>query len=116
LYVDDCTEAFALAALLPRGVDQRIYNVGGMEHLELGEIADICCELAGLPRPPRVPFPGELKRIDIGSYFTDSRLFEQSTGWQARTRFHDGVAATLAFYRSCPEAYLAVPSPIAASR
>ncbi len=110
LYVADCVEAFARAALLPARNPERVFNVGGGEHLELGEIADVCCRLGGLPRPERVPFPEELKRIDIGSYFTDNSLFERATGWRPRVRFADGVAETLAFFRAELNYYWPAPA------
>jgi len=111
LYVTDCVEAFARAALLPQDCPDRVFNIGGAEQLQLGEIADLVCRLSGLPRPERAPFPPELQRIDIGSYYTDSRLFQKACGWQPQVPFSEGARETLDFFRARLADYL----PFAAS-
>jgi len=47
-----------------------------------------------------VPWPEEKKRIDIGSFYTDSTRFMDATGWSASTGLRDGLERTLAFYRA----------------
>jgi UDP-glucose 4-epimerase len=81
LYIDDCLDAFLHAADMKASA-QRKFNVGGAEHLPLAEIAALTSRMAGLPSPECVPFPDRLKKIDIGSYFTDSSAFSTATGWR----------------------------------
>lgn len=111
LYVDDAVEAFLLAALI-RNPSERIFNIGGPEHLELGEIAQIASRLALAPPPSQVPFPADLKPIDIGSYFTDSTLFWGETGWRPYVRFEEGFDSTLKFFRAELPHYLNMPVPV----
>jgi UDP-glucose 4-epimerase len=105
VYVDDVVEAFLRAALLERP-EERTFNVGGGEHLELREIARVASRLADAPEPELTPFPPELLRIDIGSYFTDPSRFHRATGWKATVGFEEGFRRTLDFYRADPVPYL----------
>lgn len=105
LYVDDCVNAFVKAAEL-RDPKLRKMNVGNAEHLPLAEIALSISRHAGLPPPEPVPFPDNLRRIDIGSYFTDPTAFHEATGWTPQVRFEEGVARTLEFYREHLPEYL----------
>ena len=98
LYVDDAVEAFLLAGVA-KVLPSRSYNVGGPEALEMREIARICAETAdGLPVRYR-EFPAELKKIDIGSYYTDSSRIGRELGWKARVRFTEGIHKTLEYCR-----------------
>ena len=51
-------------------------------------------------------FPAERKRIDIGDYYSDDRLIRSTLSWEPHVRLEDGLARTLAFYRSHLERYV----------
>ena len=51
-------------------------------------------------------FPPERKRIDIGDYYADDRLFRRLTGWQPRVALAEGLARSLDFYRAHLAHYL----------
>jgi len=112
LYVDDAVEAFLLAGCAPE-LTPRTYNVGGPGPLTIEEIAAALSAEAGLPAPRLKEFPESRKAIDIGSYHTDSTLIREQLEWRPVTRFAEGAAATLAYYRQHLERYLdpAVPDP-----
>lgn len=115
VFVDDAVEAFLLAGLAPSPAVST-FNVGGPEALSLYQIAELCARQGGeLPLTVR-PFPGDRAVIDIGSYSTDSSLFEQTFGWKPGVRFADGLLSTLAFYRAELAHYLdpANPQPFCA--
>jgi nucleoside-diphosphate-sugar epimerase len=105
LYIDDCVDAFLKAAAL-RNPALRRMNVGNPEHLPLSAIASVISRQAGLPPPEQIPFPDHLRKIDIGSYFTDSTAFCEATGWAPRVSFEEGAARTLDFYRENLAHYL----------
>lgn len=105
LYIDDCVDAFLRAAQL-KNPKMRKMNVGNTEHLPLASIASAVSRRAGLPPPEQEPFPEHLRKIDIGSYFTDSTAFREATGWAPRVSFDEGVARTLDFYREHLSHYL----------
>ena len=46
-----------------------------------------------------VEWPAEKKRIDIGSFYSDSTRFRATTGWSPRVPLRDGLTRTIAFYR-----------------
>lgn len=110
MYVDDVVEAMMLAGATPQ-IKERTLNIGGPQALSLREIAEICAKAGGgLPVSFR-PFPEDRAVIDIGSYSTDSSLFQQTYGWKPRVQFEDGIVRTLAYYRSELDHYLDPKNP-----
>lgn len=105
LYVDDAVEAF-LAAGKVATPPSRLYNVGGPEALRLKDIAAMAAEAAGGAGIRLRPFPEDRKAIDIGSYSTDNSRIRRELGWSPTTRFQDGIARTLDYYRRDLEHYL----------
>lgn len=109
LYIDDAVEAFLLLALKEK-LSERTFNAGGPEVLSMSAIAEESSRRAGVAPPRKTPFPPERKAIDIGSYYSDSRLLRESTGWRPVTRFSEAFAATLDFYRPRLDRYLEQPA------
>jgi UDP-glucose 4-epimerase len=110
VFVDDAVEAFLRAGLIP-SVTERTLNVGGPQALSLAEIAKACATLAGdLPLSFR-PFPEDRAVIDIGSYCTDSSMFENTFGWKPAIPFEEGMLSTLAYYRAQMPHYLDPANP-----
>ena len=58
-----------------------------------------------------VEWPAEKKRIDIGSFYSDSTKFVQTLGWSPRIALRDGLRRTVAFYRQHMPHYLEEPAP-----
>lgn len=110
VFVDDAVEAFVLAGTAP-SPRERTINVGGPEALSLRQIAELCAKHGGeLPVTFR-PFPDDRAVIDIGSYSTDSSLFENTFGWKPGVRFEEGLLSTLAYYRAELPHYLDPANP-----
>jgi UDP-glucose 4-epimerase len=105
VYVDDVTAAFLIAGAA-RTPEPRVFNVGGPAALPLVHIAQAISAAASAPAPVLTPWPPDRKRIDIGSYSSDSTRIGRVLGWKPATSFEDGVAATLQFYRSQMPHYL----------
>lgn len=110
VYVDDVVEAFLRAGCAPR-TPSRTYNVGGPAALTLAEIAEVASKAAGGLPVKRRPFPAERAQIDIGSYYTDSRLAAAELGWAPTVSFAEGITRTLAFYRAELPHYLDPANP-----
>ncbi|MBL8210390.1 MAG: NAD-dependent epimerase/dehydratase family protein [Bryobacterales bacterium] len=112
LFVDDAVDAFLQAAKSKiRFREDRTYNIGGPQSLSLLEIAQTMARMGGnLPVTLR-EFPADRVSIDIGSYSTDSSAFRDSFGWRPRHSFEDGLATTLAYYRSNLHHYLDPNNP-----
>lgn len=104
-YVDDVVEAFLAAGEAPK-LQSHTYNVGGPEALPISEIARICTEVAnGLPVQFR-SFPEDQKKIDIGSYYTDTTRIRNELSWSPKVQIREGICRSLNFYRRELDHYL----------
>ena len=99
VYVDDAVDAFLRAGATP-ACDGGVFNVGGSEHIAHTDLVDKLIRAAGSGSKTFVPWPEEKRRIDIGSFYTDSTLFQQTAGWQPGVNLEEGLRRTLAYYRS----------------
>lgn len=98
VYVDDVVDAF-LRAAAAQGSDSPVWNVGGKAALPLAHVAETIARECGSPAPSFRPFPESRKRIDIGSYTTDSSKIRNELGWQPKVDFDDGIRRTVAYFR-----------------
>ncbi|HUR20909.1 MAG TPA: NAD-dependent epimerase/dehydratase family protein [Vicinamibacterales bacterium] len=105
VYVDDAAEAFLRAGATDR-VNGQALNVGGHEHLTHKELVETLIRVAGTGRVRYVDWPEDKKKIDIGSFYSDSTRFRASTGWHSDVDIREGLARTMAFYRAHREHYL----------
>jgi nucleoside-diphosphate-sugar epimerase len=53
-----------------------------------------------------VEWPDDSKRIDIGSFYTDSSKFERTVGWRPAVTLRAGLADTLDYYRERMDRYI----------
>ncbi|MCS6854348.1 MAG: NAD-dependent epimerase/dehydratase family protein [Elioraea sp.] len=101
-YADDVAEAFLAAFSAPSG----IYNLGGSPPVSLRALADLLVAVNGGGRYEVRDFPPERAKIDIGSYVADDSRFRAATGWAPQVALEEGLARTLAWYRSRLPRYL----------
>ncbi len=105
VFVDDAADAFLRAGATDR-VNGLALNVGGHEHLTHKELVDTLLNVAGTGRVRYVEWPEDTKKIDIGSFYSDSTRFRAATGWQSLVDIREGLARTMAFYRAHREHYV----------
>lgn len=103
-YVDDVVQAMLLATTL-ENLKGDIYNLGGFKHSlkEIAhEIADRCpgCSFE------EIPFPADLKRIDIGNFEGNYDKFKNATGWRPTVDIAEGLDRTIAFYKDKMPEYI----------
>lgn len=98
VYVDDAVDAF-LRAGAGDECDGEVFNVGGDEIISHRSLASLLLDVAGSGRVRFVEWPPEKKRIDIGSFYSDSTRFRNATGWAPRVPLREGLARTIAYYR-----------------
>jgi UDP-glucose 4-epimerase len=110
VYVDDAAEAFLRAGATDR-VNGLALNVGGHEHLSHRELVETLLRVAGTGRVRYVEWPEDKKRIDIGSFYSDSTRFRAASGWQSTIDIREGLARTMAFYRAHKQHYLDEKGP-----
>ena len=105
VFVDDVVDAF-LRAGVSDACNGGVFNVGGREHIAHRDLVKMLIEEAGSGSVRYVEWPDEKRRIDIGSFYSDSTRFTKTTGWTPAVSLRDGLRKTLAFYRSHFEKYV----------
>jgi UDP-glucose 4-epimerase len=105
VYVDDVCDAFLRA-----GFDDRcngdVFNVGGSEPIAHRDLVALLLAEAGRGTVRYVPWPDEKRRIDIGSFYSDSTKFSTATGWRPAVGLREGFRRTLAYYREHFDQYV----------
>lgn len=109
VHVDDAADAFLRAGAM-ENVNGQALNVGGHQPIAHRDLVELLLSVAGSGRMRLVEWPADKRRIDIGSFYTDSTRFTAATGWQPRVNLRDGLAATVAFYRAHLPHYLPMES------
>jgi UDP-glucose 4-epimerase len=105
VYVDDASDAFLRAGALD-ACNGDVFNVGGSEPIAHRDIVTMLLQLSGRGTVRFVDWPDDKRRIDIGSFYSNSTKFSTLTGWKAETALRDGLNRTLAFYRAHLDKYL----------
>jgi CDP-paratose 2-epimerase len=91
LFVDDLVDAFLLAEQKPDAVRGRAFNIGGGpgSTISLLDLLDRIEALHGAR--PQIAFD-DWRTGDQRYYVSDTRAFEQATGWRRRVAAEDGIA------------------------
>ena len=95
LYVDD--HCRAIRAVLERGHEGEIYNIGGSRSLPNREVVERILAHLGKPKSLMQTVtdrPGHDKR-----YALSSEKVEHATGWRSQVAFEDGIAHTIEWYQ-----------------
>ena len=98
-YIEDAADAFLLAAASP-AAEGGAFNIGGDGAISLEDLAKAVIAANGGGRYEVKTFPEERKRIDIGDYWADDRLFRRTAGWRPRVGIHEGIKKSLEFFRT----------------
>lgn len=97
-YIDDCVDALLLAASCEEA-NGHVFNLGGDGVINLRDLAALLVDANGGGEYEVVPFPAELKRIDIGDYYANYERITSVLGWRPQVPLREGLRRTLAFYR-----------------
>jgi UDP-glucose 4-epimerase len=98
VYVDDAADAF-LRAGASSACDGDVFNVGGDQPISHRDLVRLLVGIAGSGSVRFVEWPADKKRIDIGSFYSDSTKFRETAGWAPAVCLEEGLRRTLAFYR-----------------
>jgi UDP-glucose 4-epimerase len=98
VFVDDVSDAFLRAGFFD-ACNGGAFNVGGSEPLSHKDLAALLVRTAGTGSVRHVDWPADAKRIDIGSFYSDSSRFQSTTGWTPAVDLATGFRMTLDYYR-----------------
>lgn len=99
VYVDDVVDAF-LRAGATDAVNGGVFNVGSPDAVSHRDLVTMLLDEAGQGSVKFIDWPEEKRRIDIGSFYSDSSRFTHTTGWSQTVPLRDGLRRTLDFYRA----------------
>ena len=97
-FVDDVVEAMLLAAADPAS-EEKVFNLGSDEHLNLEALAAMLVRLHGDGQYEVVPFPPEREVIDIGDYYGGFERIKNALSWSPKVCLSEGLTCTLRYYR-----------------
>ena len=109
VYVDDAADAF-LRAGASGACDGDVFNVGGDAPVSHRDLVALLLDVAGSGTVTYVEWPAEKKRIDIGSFYTDSAKFRAAVGWRPTVELRAGLERTVAYYRQHLHRYVDPPA------
>jgi UDP-glucose 4-epimerase len=115
VYVDDAADAF-LRAGASAACDGEVFNVGGSEPISHRDLVAMLIDAAGTGRVRYVDWPADKKRIDIGSFYSDSSRFRERVGWTPTVGLREGLLRTIDFYRQHLREYVESPALEAQAR
>jgi UDP-glucose 4-epimerase len=109
VYVDDAADAFMRAGATDR-CDGDVFNVGGDEAISHRALVTLLVDVAGSGSVRYVEWPPEKKRIDIGSFYSDSTKFRNLVGWRPEVSLREGLRRSVEFYREHFDRYVDRPA------
>jgi UDP-glucose 4-epimerase len=105
VFVDDAADAF-LRAGATDACNGDVFNVGGAQAISLEDLVRLLITVAGSGRVRFVEWPPDKKRIDIGSFYSDSTRFCDRVGWTPSVDLREGLRRTIDFYRQNMSKYV----------
>jgi UDP-glucose 4-epimerase len=96
-YVDDTVDALLKAAIAPEANGQ-VFNLGSKEYINLKDLAAMMVQLYPSGHYEVVPFPSELKAIDIGDYYSDYTKANQVLEWAPKIDLKEGLKRSIDYY------------------
>jgi polyisoprenyl-phosphate glycosyltransferase len=103
VYIDDVVEAFVACALNLREEDYGAsFNIGSGSKTTIADIAKLAAELFNIGHEPRFSSMPD-RKWDVSDWFANPERATRCLEWRPRTALSEGLAATVAWYRSLPD-------------
>ncbi|MGQ3685114.1 MAG: NAD-dependent epimerase/dehydratase family protein [Candidatus Loosdrechtia sp.] len=96
-YIYDVIDAFLIAAVNHKAYGE-VFNLGSTQYINLKDLAVLLIDIIQRGSFEIVPFPPELKGIDIGDYYSDYTKINQSLGWSPKVSLQEGLQKTIEYY------------------
>lgn len=97
-FIDDVVDAFLLVASSDKW-DGSIFNLGNDNPISLKTTADLMIKENNGGEIVFQAFPGNLKLIDIGDFYSDFGKIKETLGWSPKVSLDKGFRETLDYYR-----------------
>jgi dolichol-phosphate mannosyltransferase len=102
IYVDDVSESFIDTALNLREARYgESFNIGAGKKTTIGDIAGIARKTFNLEGEPAFTMPA--REWDVKDWFANISKAREVLGWEPRTSFDRGLAATAQWYKALPD-------------
>jgi nucleoside-diphosphate-sugar epimerase len=97
-YIDDVLDALLLIASSDKS-DGSVFNLGNNEPISLKATAEIMIEENNAGNYIFIPFPDDLKKIDIGDFYSNFSRIKTVLGWTPEVSNRTGLKKTLEYFR-----------------
>jgi UDP-glucose 4-epimerase len=97
-YVSDVVDALLIVAKSDQA-NGLVFNLGAEDPISLKDTAEMMVQIAKTGKYELVPFPGELKQIDIGNYYGDYRKIRATLGWKPKVMLNEGLKSTIEYFK-----------------
>jgi len=97
IYIDDVVEA--IVESLKSKVTNAVYNVGSGIGLKLAEISKKIIEECGSGNFELVPFPDDLVKFELGSFYFDISKIKNDLGWKPTVGIEEGIRRMIEWHK-----------------
>ncbi|HEY3370934.1 MAG TPA: NAD-dependent epimerase/dehydratase family protein [Prolixibacteraceae bacterium] len=104
-YIDDVVDAFLVVAASDQW-NGSIFNLGNDEPISLQTTAEMMIEENGAGNFIYQAFPDDLKKIDIGDFYSDFSKIKNLLGWNPQVRNRAGMKKTLDYFKNNYQYYI----------
>jgi len=108
-YIDDVVDAFLIVANSDK-LNGSVFNLGHDKPISLKETAEIMIEENDGGRCVYQPFPDDLKKIDIGDFYSSFNKIKTIMGWNPEFSTRTGFKKTLEYFRNNYQYYVSIYS------
>ena len=104
-YIDDVVDAFLRVAASDQW-NGSIFNLGNDEPISLKTTAEMMIEENHAGNYIFKEFPPDLKKIDIGDFYSDFSKIKDLLGWSPQVKIRTGIKETLDYFRNNYQYYV----------
>jgi len=97
IYIDDVVEA--ILSLIKSPIRNATYNVGSGIGLKLVEISKMIIGECGSGNLELVPFPDNLVKFELGSFYFDISKIKNDLGWEPKINIKEGIKRMVEWHK-----------------
>lgn len=99
--IDDCIDAYMLAATTKTEDLGAVYNVGSQTQVSLAEVVEVARKVLNISEQPNWgSMPN--RKWDTSVWVSNSEKIKADIGWQTRDSFEDGFSKMVAWFKANP--------------